>query len=68
MIVVALLAVRCELKAEWVKKPSLNTGDMATIYTPKKDTEVDVVRRGEWDGAWRLEMGESKTRVSLASG
>jgi nitrogen fixation protein len=41
---------------------------MATVYTPKKDVEVQVRRRGEWDGEWSLRMGESKTRVSLASG
>lgn len=71
LIVVGLLAVRCDLcpvSGKWTKDPALNTGDMATVYTPKKDTEVEVRRRGEWEGAWSLSMGESKTRVSLASG
>jgi nitrogen fixation protein len=51
-----------------VKDPALFTGDMATMYTPKKDIEVEVRSREEWDGQWSLEMGESKTRISLASG
>ncbi|KAI6749636.1 hypothetical protein HG530_015050 [Fusarium avenaceum] len=71
LIVVALLATRCEIapsSGKWVKDPALFTGDMATMYTPKKDIEVEVRSREEWDGQWSLEMGESKTRISLASG
>jgi cytochrome P450 len=71
LIVVALLAIRCEIApttGKWVKDPALFTGDMATMYTPKKDIEVEVRSREEWDGQWSLEMGESKTRISLASG
>jgi cytochrome P450 len=71
LIVLALLSVRCDMaptSGQWAKNPALNTGDMATVYTPKKDVEVQVRRRGEWDGEWSLRMGESKTRVSLASG
>ncbi|KAF5575115.1 cytochrome P450 monooxygenase 4F5 [Fusarium pseudocircinatum] len=71
LIVVALLAVRSDIapvKGEWVKNPALNTGDMATVYTPKKSVEVEVRKKEDWDGEWSLRMGESKTRISLASG
>lgn len=71
LIVIALLAVRSDIapvKGEWVKNPALNTGDMATVYTPKKSVEVEVRKRDDWDGEWSLRMGESKTRISLASG
>ncbi|KAM0350691.1 hypothetical protein ACHAPU_003183 [Fusarium lateritium] len=71
LIVVALLAIRCEIiptTGKWAKNPTLSTGDMATVYTPKKDTEIEVRSREDWVGQWSLKMGESKTRISLASG
>ncbi|KAF4499098.1 Cytochrome P450 4F5 [Fusarium agapanthi] len=71
LIVIALLAVRSDIapvKEEWVKNPALNTGDMATVYTPKKSVEVEVRKREVWDGERSLRLGESKTRISLASG
>ncbi|KAM0551217.1 hypothetical protein ACHAPJ_008562 [Fusarium lateritium] len=72
LIVVALLVIRCDMApagtGKWVRDPPLFTGDMATLYTPKKDVEVEVKEREEWSGQWSLEMGDSKTRISLASG
>ncbi|KAF4331610.1 hypothetical protein FBEOM_14635 [Fusarium beomiforme] len=71
LIVIALLAVRSDItpvEGTWAKNPALNTGDMSTIYTPKKSVQVEVRKRDDWDGEWSLKMGESKTRISLASG
>ncbi|KAK7428006.1 hypothetical protein QQZ08_005437 [Neonectria magnoliae] len=71
LIVVALLAMRCDLipsKQPWERNPDVNVGDLVTIYNPKKDVQVDVKEREEWVGTWSLELGESKTRVPLASG
>ncbi|KAF4999358.1 hypothetical protein FGRMN_2499 [Fusarium graminum] len=71
LIVVALLAIRCDIiptTGKWAKNPALSTSDMATTYTPKKDTEIEVRSREDWVGQWSLKMGESKTRISLASG
>ncbi|KAG8624056.1 hypothetical protein KVT40_009032 [Elsinoe batatas] len=71
LIVVALLAVRVDIepmKGEWVLQPPVQKADLVTLHNPKKDVEVRVRRREKWEGKWGLKMGESTTRVSLASG
>lgn len=72
MIMVALLAMRVDMKpargGEWERDPAVNTAQMVSIYNPLKDPLVEVRAREEYLGRWSLKMGESKTRVSLASG
>ncbi|KAI5457677.1 cytochrome P450 [Mariannaea sp. PMI_226] len=72
MILVALLVMRVDISPvkgrEWERSPPLNTRDGVTVYNPKKDVEVKVESREQWRAEWTLKMGESKTRISLASG
>ncbi|KAH7118584.1 cytochrome P450 [Dactylonectria estremocensis] len=72
LIVLASLAMRVDMApaamGRWERNPAVNVGDMVTIYNPKKDVQVEVREREAWAGDWALEMGDSKTRVSLASG
>lgn len=71
LIVAALLAIRADLRpisGGWEKSPALNFADLSTLSPPKRDVAVDVSVRDEWVGAWTVKMGESKSRVSLASG
>ncbi|KAI9927014.1 hypothetical protein ASPWEDRAFT_55317 [Aspergillus wentii DTO 134E9] len=71
LVVAALMAIRYEMRpvgGVWEKSPALNFEDLSTLSNPKKDVKMDVSVRGEWAGEWRLKMGESKSRISLASG
>ncbi|KAF5022686.1 hypothetical protein F66182_5234 [Fusarium sp. NRRL 66182] len=72
LVVAALLAIRCDIApvgtGKWTNDPAVYTGDMQTIYCPKKDIEVEVKAREQWSGQWRVAVGESTTRFSLASG
>ncbi|KAL8968770.1 MAG: hypothetical protein Q9197_004704 [Variospora fuerteventurae] len=71
LIVAALMAIRADLRpltGVWDKKPALNLADLSTLSNPKKDVQMDVGARGQWAGDWTLKMGESKSRISLASG
>ncbi|PNS15642.1 hypothetical protein CAC42_4094 [Sphaceloma murrayae] len=71
MIVLALLAVRLDLspmQGRWEESPAVDTSDLVTMYNPKKDVALKVDAKEEWTGVWSLTMGESKTRVALASG
>ncbi|RYP81459.1 hypothetical protein DL770_005892 [Monosporascus sp. CRB-9-2] len=71
LIIAALLAVRADLRPAggvWEKDPALNHADLATLSPPKKDVGMHVSVRGEWAGKWTVRMGESRSRVPLASG
>lgn len=72
MILVALLALSVDLApaggAGWDKEPGLSTAEMTTLIGPARDVLLKVVPREAAAGGWALEMGESRTRVSLASG
>lgn len=72
MILVALLALSVDLApaggAAWDKEPGLSTAEMTTLIGPARDVLLKVVPREAAAGGWALEMGESRTRVSLASG
>ncbi|KAM5349248.1 hypothetical protein ACJ41O_005755 [Fusarium nematophilum] len=72
LIVLAALATRSDIipvvTGQWERNPAVNTGDLVTMFNPKKDVQVEVRERDEWSGSWTVEMGESKTRISLASG
>ncbi|KAI1116688.1 cytochrome P450 [Nemania sp. NC0429] len=75
LIVAALLAVRFDIRpasasasGTWDKAPALSISDLATLSPPKHDIEMEISVREAWAGAWSLEMGESRSRVLLASG
>jgi cytochrome P450 len=71
LIIAALLAMRADItpaSGRWDKNPALNHADLATLSPPKKDVEMSVGVREDWVGKWELKMGESKSRVPLASG
>lgn len=71
LIIAALLAMRADLKpvgGAWEKNPALNHADLATLSPPIKDVDMLVSVRGEWAGKWTVRMGESRSRVPLASG
>lgn len=72
LIMAALLAMRADFRpsagVEWEKSPALNFADLSTLSPPKKDVEMDVSVREAWVGKWKLQMGESRSRISLASG
>jgi hypothetical protein len=66
----ALLALRVEIEpigGNW-KEPGLSYGNLVTLLPPKKDLEVDIRPREGCNGSWNLKMGDSKSRISLASG
>ena len=71
LIAVAMLALRADIQPPggvWEKNPALLYGELVTVINPKKDVKVEVTARDEWAGNWDLKMGQSLTRISLASG
>ncbi|KAI0118645.1 cytochrome P450 [Nemania sp. FL0031] len=68
LVLVALLAMRVNLNGQWGKDLGKNTGDLVSIFNPKSDIEVEVKAREAVSGKWTLKMGESTTRIALASG
>lgn len=76
LIATALLAMRADLRPVgangkdwvWERNPALNFSDLSTLSPPKKDVLMDISVREEWAGKWSLKMGESRSRVPLASG
>lgn len=70
LVMAALLFLRVEIKpvgGKW-KRPDPKVGDFVTVLPPKKDVEVEVRQRDGWNGNWILKMGESTSKVPLASG
>lgn len=73
LIVLALLAMRVELRpvtigGGWEKDPATMPGDLVTVLNPVKDVQLDVGVRDEGVGRWSFAMGESRTKVPIASG
>ncbi|KAH8660631.1 cytochrome P450 [Xylariales sp. PMI_506] len=72
LIVVALLAMRINLtplsKKGWERNPALKPNDIASLPRPQKDVHLRVTPRAEGAGRWAVIVGESRTRLSLASG
>ncbi|KAI0449782.1 cytochrome P450 [Xylaria acuta] len=73
LVIVALLAMRVDLvptgnNGQWEKNPAIHTGDLVSVFNPKQDVEVEVKARETAFGKWTLNMGDSKTRIALASG
>ncbi|KAI1349205.1 cytochrome P450 [Xylaria sp. FL0043] len=72
-VIVALLIMRVDLvptekNGKWEKNPALNTGHIVSLPNPREDIEVEVKLRETASGKWIINMGESKTRIALASG
>ncbi|KAJ0159882.1 5-beta-cholestane-3-alpha,7-alpha-diol 12-alpha-hydroxylase [Colletotrichum tanaceti] len=71
LIIAALLAMRVDMEPAsgvWDKSPAVNHADLATLSPPVKDVDMNVRVREEWAGKWTVKMGESRSRVPLASG
>ncbi|KAI1466290.1 cytochrome P450 [Daldinia caldariorum] len=73
LIVTALLAMRVDLTpaasgGKWEANPALNYNELITLCNPAKDVEMRVKPREQGVGKWALKMGESRTRVPIASG
>lgn len=72
MIILALLALRFDIVpvgGVWERNPKGNTGEVAVMLSPKIDHEVTLRVREKYAGAeWHVKMGESKSRVPIASG
>jgi cytochrome P450 len=73
LIIVALLVLRVELtpataSGKWDKDFPFLGSDTATVPNPLKDIKLRVAPRQEGSGSWKLKMGNSMTRISLASG
>jgi len=50
----------------WERNPAVRTDDSSVLGRPLKEILLRVSKRVEWQGEWKLEMGESKTRIPLA--
>lgn len=72
LIILALVALRFDIEPKngvWNRNPKENTGEVAVMLSPKVDHEVTLRVREKYAGAeWHVEMGESKSRVPIASG
>ncbi|KAI8960547.1 cytochrome P450 [Daldinia sp. FL1419] len=73
LIIVALLAMRVELipvanNGRWEKTPALKHSELVAIFNPAEDKEMYAKPRAQAVGKWTLKMGESMTRVPIASG
>ncbi|KAL4906201.1 hypothetical protein BDW74DRAFT_139790 [Aspergillus multicolor] len=71
LIITALLVCRADLRpvrGKWEKNPALRRMEIPSLPRPKKDVRVVVTEREDGVDEWVLDMGDSLTRVSLASG
>ncbi|KEY68210.1 hypothetical protein S7711_04747 [Stachybotrys chartarum IBT 7711] len=72
MLITAMLVLRVDLRPTepggWERNPKVRTDDSSTLGRPLKELLLRVEKRDGWQGGWKLEMGESRTRISLASG
>ncbi|KAH7308565.1 cytochrome P450 [Stachybotrys elegans] len=69
LILMALMIMRVDLKPandSWELESS--RGELASLQSPLEDVKVQILPRDDWAGTWSVEMGESKTRVPIASG
>ncbi|KAF3063880.1 Cholesterol 7-alpha-monooxygenase [Daldinia childiae] len=73
LIIMALLAMQVDLipatnNSQWEQSPALDYGELVTVFNPARDVEMYMKPREQGVGKWTLKMGESKTRVPIASG
>lgn len=70
LVMLALLVLRVDLEpvgGDW-ERPGSKFGEATTILAPDGEVEVVMVGRRGWSGEWVVEMGESRSKVPLASG
>lgn len=70
LVMMALLVLRVGMHpigGRW-RRPEPKIGDLTTLLPPCSDVEVEVRARDGWNGEWVLLMGESRSKVPLASG
>ncbi|KAL4874714.1 cytochrome P450 [Aspergillus karnatakaensis] len=72
LIIAALLACRADLTPVggkgWIRDPVLRSMEIPSLPRPQTDPRLVVTEREEGKGEWSIKMGDSMTRVSLASG
>lgn len=72
LIIVALLALQCDLEPAdgkgWEQNPPVEKAKIATLPPPLKDARLRITRREDGVGNWKVAIGKSKARISLASG
>ncbi|KAK6533911.1 hypothetical protein TWF281_005256 [Arthrobotrys megalospora] len=72
LLFAALMVLRFEVDpvyggGQW-RQPRLLTGALSVIEPPEEKLSVRIRNRRGAEGTWSLKMGESKTRVPIASG
>lgn len=70
LVMAAMLILRVDMepvKGHW-QRPGPKFGEISTILPPNEEVEVEIIPRDGWNGDWVLKMGESKSKVPLASG
>jgi hypothetical protein len=72
LIIVALLVLQCDLEPAdgkgWEQNPSIEKIKIATLPHPLKGARLKITRREDGMGSWKVMIGKSKARISLASG
>ncbi|KAI0124113.1 cytochrome P450 [Xylariales sp. AK1849] len=71
LTITALLILQADLIPTswkgWEREPALRLLEKPTLSRPKQDVRVKVIPR-EGSGGWTVILGQSKARISLASG
>ncbi|KAL4912839.1 cytochrome P450 [Aspergillus aurantiobrunneus] len=72
LIITALLCCRVDLapvsSKGWIREPALRSMEIPSLPRPRTDVRLRVTERDDAVGNWAITMGDSKTRVPLASG
>ncbi|KAK4185846.1 cytochrome P450 [Podospora australis] len=72
LIIVALLALQCDLEPAdgmgWEENPAVERPKIATLSNPVKNARLRITKRADGLGTWKVLIGKSKARISLASG
>ncbi|KAI0124130.1 cytochrome P450 [Xylariales sp. AK1849] len=72
LIILALLALRVDLAPAngkgWEQDPPVERIVIATLPHPRNDTRLKISPRGDGAGSWKVVIGKTKARISLASG
>jgi cytochrome P450 len=70
LVMAALLILRVDMEpigGHW-RRPRPKIGELTTVLSPIEEVEVELKPRDGWNGNWILKMGESRSKVPLASG
>jgi cytochrome P450 len=71
LVITALLALRVDLtpaRGGWERNLAVKLLEKPTLPRPKKDIRLKITMREETAGNWSTILGQSKTRLNLASG